>query len=290
MVARDHSISLGLGRSWQYLQAIALAGPSIHPAFHASHFWMWPDANTPAIRADLASIGTERWLGSGWLASANAFVRHAVGVNLPSPASGKLIVGRPVWVQGENRARGVELSLRRIGAAWSTSVGYSLGESVIEVGDQVFPSAADRRHAFDAMVGVRLWRELRLAAAYTAMSGAPFTRAYVKTRQHCTSFGFGCSSPDGSYVDEHNAERTPAYASLDGSLQWSRTFGPIGVTSYLQVRNILARDNATTYGGSRPVGATRTVRPLNTDFALVFEDHFEPGLPRLPLAGLRITF
>ncbi|MGH7472013.1 MAG: TonB-dependent receptor domain-containing protein, partial [Longimicrobiales bacterium] len=56
-LSADQSISIAAGRSWQYLQAIALAGPSIHPAFHASHFWVWPDARTPAIQADLVSLG-----------------------------------------------------------------------------------------------------------------------------------------------------------------------------------------------------------------------------------------
>jgi hypothetical protein len=285
-VSADQSIAVAAGRSWQYLQALALAGPSIHPAFHASHFWVWPDARTPAIRSDLASLGSERWLGRGWLASANAFLRRSSGVALPDPDTGALGRRRPLFVLGENAAHGVELNLRRIGAQWSASLGYSFGRSDTRIGAQSFASDADRRHVFDAMAGVRLSTALRMAMAYTAMTGAPFTRAYAVTRENCTNFGFHCNSPDGSYVQEPNAERTPSYGSLDASLQWANAIGPVELSAYLQVRNLLDRDNASTYAGSRPI--QRVIDRNGTRF--VFEDRFEKGLPRLPLVGLRMTF
>ncbi|MGH7472237.1 MAG: TonB-dependent receptor domain-containing protein, partial [Longimicrobiales bacterium] len=274
------------GRSWQYLQAIALAGPSIHPAFHASHFWVWPDARTPAIQADLVSLGSERWLGRGWLASASVFARTAQGVALPDPDTGALGRRRPLYVVGTNEARGLELNLRRIGAQWSASFGYTHGRSDLELADITFPSSADRRHVFDAMLGVRVARGLRVAAAYTAMSGAPFTRAYAVTREGCMNFGFHCNTPDGSYVQQPNAERTPAYGSLDGALQWAQPFGPIELSAYFQVRNVLDRDNASTYAGSRPIRRF----PVRNGVTYEFEDRFEKGLPRLPLVGLRLTF
>ena len=128
---------------------------------------------------------------------------------------------------------------------------------------------------------------LRLAAAFTSMSGAPFTRAYALTREDCTTFGFGCSNPDGSYVEAPNAERTPAYHSLDASAQWSRAIGHSEIAVYLQVRNVLGRDNASTYSGSRVI---RRVQTRVGQTAFVFDDRFEAGLPRLPMAGLRVTF
>jgi hypothetical protein len=79
-------------------------------------------------------------------------------------------------------------------------------------------------------------------------------------------------------VFEPNAERTPAYRSLDASIHWGHVYGPVRVGAYLQVRNVLGRDNASTYSGSVPKG---------TD---VFEDRFEAGLRRVPLVGVRATF
>jgi hypothetical protein len=282
----DHAVSLAAGRSWQHVQAIALAGPSIHPAFHASHFWVWPDEGAPAIRADIVTIGSERWLGGGWLASINAFARHATGMTLPDPTPG-LLTRRKALVHADNDARGVELNVRRIGAQWSTALGYTYGVSNVRFAERRYPSPADRRHVLDAMAGVRVPYGVRLAAAYTTMSGAPFTRAYSLSAANCTLLGFGCDNPRGSYVEEPNAERTPPYRSLDVSVHWTRAFGRVQLSPYAQVRNVLARDNASTYSGSTPV-ARRQNRRGETE--IVWDDRFERGLPRMPLAGLRLTF
>ena len=276
-LSEQQTISLAAGRSWQYVQAIGLAGPSIHPAFHASHFWLWADARTPALRSDIASVGTERWLGDGWLLSATFFARRARGLTLPDPAPG-LIARRPRFVEGENDAHGVEVGARRIGATWSTSLGYTYGKSQIRARALEYPSPADRRHTVDAMFSVRLVSAVRVAAAYTAMSGAPFTRAYAVTREDCNDFGFGCDNPDGSYVQAPNAQRTPAYHALDASVHATMQLSTVEATAYFQLRNVLNRDNASTYSGSRPISRVQ------------FEDRFEPGLPCLPLLGVRVIF
>ncbi|MGH8436829.1 MAG: hypothetical protein ACRERX_20755, partial [Pseudomonas sp.] len=189
---------------------------------------------------------------------------------------------------GENRARGIELNLRRIGASWSAAFGYTHGISEIIIEDSTtYPASADRRHVFDGMLGVRVLRDWRVAVAYTAMSGAPFTRAYYVTRQDCMNFGFHCSTPEGARIEEPNAQRTPGYRSMDASLQWARAVGPVELSAYVQVRNVLGRDNASTYSGSRPIE-----RILGRGGAVTyrFEDRYEKGLPRLPLVGLRMTF
>lgn len=281
----NHSLSIAAGRSWQYLQAIGLAGPSIHPAFHASHFWIAADRATPALRSDLISVGTENWLGRHWLASITAYQRHQTGVATPDPTPGRLQRRSPRGKVAEGDAHGVELALRRIGALWSASLGYTYGIAELEVDTFRYASPADRRHVVDAMLGVSLSRSLRIAAAFTSMSGAPFTRAYANTRENCEDFGFGCSNPDGSYVQHANAERTPAYRSLDASVHWARALAGIEFAAYLQVRNVLGRDNASTYAGS-----DLEARLTRMGSVVEFQDRFEEGLPRLPLIGVRLTF
>lgn len=285
MLTGEQSLSVSAGRIWQHTQSIALGGPSIHPAFHATHFWLWADERTPAVRADVVNVGGERWLGGGWLASANVFLRSSRGLALPDPEPGRL-GRRPLFVHGSGLARGFETGLRRIGAMWSASLGYAYGVSEIEVDGERYPSAADRRHAVDAMMGVHLGHGLRAAAAYSAMTGAPFTRAYSRSPRDCSSFGFGCDDPTGAYIEWHNAERTPGYRSLDLSLQWGRPVGPVELNAYAQVRNLLGRDNASTYAGSGPVGRIQTREGTQ----IVWEDRFERGLPRMPVAGLSIAF
>jgi hypothetical protein len=284
-VSPDLSVSVGAGRSWQYVQAIALAGPSIHPAFHASHFWMLADERTPAVRADLVSVGAEQWLGGGWLGAVTIFVRRAAGVTVPDPEPGRLR-GRPLFTEAVSTAHGLDASLRRIGAHWSTSLGYAYSVSEVEAAGRRYPSPADRRHMVDAMAGVRLTPSLRLAGALTAMSGAPFTRAYTRSPQDCDAFGFGCDNPEGSWVEAANAERTPPYAGLDASLQWTRQLRGVEASAYVQVRNVLGRANATTYAGTVPVARVQD----RSGWTVLWDDRFEPGLPRLPLVGVRVTF
>ncbi|HEX6134038.1 MAG TPA: TonB-dependent receptor [Longimicrobiales bacterium] len=282
----DHSVSISAGRTWQHMQSIALAGPSIHPAFHATHFWLAADERAPAIRADILNAGTERWLGHGWLASMNAFIRAAAGLTLPDPAPGRL-GRRPLFVRGAGSAHGIETTVRRIGASWSVSAGHTWGRSEVEIDGLRYPSSADRRHVVDLMAGARVWRGLRAAAAFTAMTGAPFTRAYSRSQQDCTDFGFGCEDPTGSYIDVYNAQRTPGYRSLDVSVQWMQRLGRLEAGAYVQVRNVLGRDNASTYAGSGPIA--RVQRPDGTH-RFIWEDRFEQGLPRMPMIGLRATF
>ncbi len=193
---------------------------------------------------------------------------------------------RPLFVTGENRAHGVDASMRRIGTRWSAALAWSWGESRMRAAGLEFPAPADRRHAVDLLAGVRLPAGFRVAGAYTAMTGAPFTRALSPmTEEECSLFGFACSTTSAS-VQEPNAQRTPAYASLDASLQWRGSVRGVELSAYAQVRNLLDRDNATTYSGT---GAARRVTRTG-DSELFVDDRFERGLPRLPLIGARIAF
>jgi len=281
-VGTNHSISLGAGRSWQYLQALALAGPSAHPAFHAGQFWLWAGPDAPALRSDVVTLGMERWLGD-WLASITAYARHATGVALPDPTPGALYTRRPLYVQGENEARGIEASVRRVAGPWSASFGYTYGESEVEAAGRTYPASTDRRHRVDAMAALRLPAGFRAGAAYTGMSGAPFTRVVYRTADQGPEpceFGFDCDR-FRAFLEEPNAERTPAYRSLDATLQWAGVVRGVEVGAYLQVRNVLDRDNGSTYTGSEEV----LVRNQSH-----WVDRFVRGLPRMPLLGARIAF
>jgi hypothetical protein len=287
-VTPDLSLSAAFNRTWQYLQSIALAGPSAHPAFHASQFWLLAGERAPAIRADMITIGAEQWLGDGWLASVNGWTRHSTGLALPDPRPGTL-EGRALFVVGENDARGAEAGVRRVSGRWTASMSWSYGESDITAAGLTYPASTDRRHRVDATGAVRLGGGLRIGAAYTAMSGSPFTRVKARIRQSdCELFGFGCAQSAAS-VEAPNAMRTPDYRSLDAIAMLTRPLGGIEATLYLQVRNVLGRDNAVTYSGSAYETVYTDRNPRTAD-ELVWYDRFEAGLPRLPLIGARITF
>jgi hypothetical protein len=287
-VTPDLSLSAAFSRSWQYLQAIALAGPSAHPAFHASQFWLLAGDRAPAIRADIVTVGAEQWLGDGWLASLNGWARRSTGLALPDPRPGPL-EGRALFVVGSNDARGVEAAARRVSGRMTASFSYSYGESAIDAAGLTYAAQTDRRHRVDATGAVRVGGGLRVGAAYTAMSGSPYTRVMARLRSSdCELFGFGCSQSAAS-IEQPNSRRTQDYRSLDAIAMLTRPLGGIEATVYVQIRNVLGRDNAVTYSGSNYETVYADRNPRSVD-ELIWYDRFEAGLPRLPLVGARITF
>jgi hypothetical protein len=118
-------------------------------------------------------------------------------------------------------------------------------------------------------------RSLQLGAAYSAASGAPYTRYRDATIE-----------PDGSGLvpptaEAPNARRAPAYASLDLLLDWSFVVRGLRWSTFLQLRNALGRDNVSVYSGYRDC-ANQTYCESG--------DRFDPGLPRIPVIGFRATF
>ena len=278
--------SAGWSRAWQYTQDIApVAGP-LGPQLHLTHLWILAQqAGYAAIRSDVFTGGVERWISDDWLIGANVYRRLASGIEVPNPDSGRIVPDRDPSVQARNRARGIELSARKVGGRWSASAGYSLGSSRMRAnvidGDTVafdFPNAADVRHALDATLLVDAREGLRLGGAFTFGSGVPYTRLILPS-----------PTEEGGLVrlGEANGMRTPSYASLDLLIEYARAMGSWEVTAYGQIRNALNRDNAVTYSGSRWCQDGETTA---TGCSGVIEDRFEAGIPRLPLVGLRFTF
>ena len=107
-------VSAGYGRSYQYTQSVAPAGPGIGPDLHITELWLMANDTIPAIRSDIATVGVESWLNDAWLGSATIYGRLATGVTVPDPSPGQLDPDRYVYMPGTNRAAGIELSLRRL--------------------------------------------------------------------------------------------------------------------------------------------------------------------------------
>lgn len=276
------ALSAGLGRTYQYAQAAASTGP--HLFLSANHLWVLAGEDIPAVRSDIVTLGAEAWLGGGWLAAANGYVRRATGVALADPTPGRL-QDQEMFVFGEEAAHGVELSARRMVGRWTASAAYSYGLSEAAAEGLRFPSAQDRRHSLDATTMLRLGRALRLGAAYTAMTGAPYTRVYSPSWS-CTGEP---ECDDSPRVEAPNAMRSPLYASLDLLVEWTRSFRRWDFGAYLQLRNVLGSDNSTLYTGSQEYCAGYGFRsPCPSRYELV--DHFETGIPTLPLIGFRVRF
>jgi hypothetical protein len=287
------TVSAALARTYQYAQAVGPAGAFAERGFRSDYLWVLAGADTPALRADVATLGAESWLGEGWLASATAYLRRSTGIVLPDPAPGSAL-NRPLWVEGTGLARGVELSARRLAGRWTGSASYTLGWSENEAAGRRFAAAADQRHTLDLSVLARVSHRWRVGAAYTASSGLPYTRA-SDGEVRCDS-PRACAWREEPWLHEPNGRRTGAFGSLDLLAEWGRSYRNVELGAYVQLRNALNRENPGRYlgfNGSRCVencdagwytpGETRVRR---------FEpaDEFVPGFPTIPVVGLRISF
>ncbi|MBI4500291.1 MAG: TonB-dependent receptor [Gemmatimonadetes bacterium] len=282
------SWSAAVGRSWQYTQALAPAGPSVGPDLYLTDVWLLSADTVPAIRADIATLGTEISLSSGWLASATAYVRRSTGVAVPDPEPGVLSRRRPIFVTAWNQARGIEVGIRRVVGRTTASLSYTLSRSMLDAGGYRYPSPADRRHVIDATAMYRATPGFRVGGAMTIGTGAPFSR-FILSRPACdTLLGCGADTLVAERIELPNGSRTAAYGSIDLLLDWEGMLGRARVGAFLQVRNVLNRSNAVTYTGS--------LEPCSPAPPTVVEarpgtcDQFDRGVPLLPLAGVRIAF
>jgi carboxypeptidase family protein/TonB-dependent receptor-like protein len=282
-------------RSWQYTQALAPAGPSVGPDLYLTDVWLLAGDTIPAVRADVATLGVEAWLGGSWLAAVNGYARHATGMAVPEPGAGTLTPQRPIFVSADNHAHGFEVSLRRLAGLWTMAGSWSYGVSDLDARSAMFPvfyhypSSADRRHSID-LSAMRRLGPVHLGGAVTWSSGAPFSRFRLGPAA-CDTLQAALCTPDTTalYIESPNAERTPAYASVDLMMDWSHTIGSVQLGAYLQVRNVLNLANAVTYLGS----VTQCTTPDPPTLVAVGGgvcDRFDRGVPIMPLVGVRAAF
>ncbi len=283
------ALSAGYGRSYQYTQSVAPAGPGIGPDLHITEVWLMANDTIPAIRSDVATVGVESWLDDAWLGAATAYGRVATGVTVPDPTPGTLDPDRPIYRPGTNRAAGIEFSLRRLQGPVTTSLAYTYGISQMTAAGITFPSTSARRHVVDGTVMVRLGSAVRVGAALTASSGVRFTRVHLDP-VGCTSGGAAC--PDTLFtttlIESAGAAEAPAYVLLDLVFDWTKRFGSwqLGVT--VQLKNALNRRNPVTYAGSYSTCTQDS--PMERSIRPGVCDRFDRGLPLLPLVGVSARF
>lgn len=288
------AVTGGWSRNYQYTQDVSPAAGPIGPQLHLSAIWVLasPAPAFPAIRTDQFTVGFEAEWGTGWSSLVNLYDRRSSGLKIPNPVPGSVNVARDLDTEADGEAVGAEVALRRLTERFTGSVGYSWGRSTIkstpiDPDEPVleFASSADIRHGVDATAVYRVGQKLQVGGAFTFGSGVPFTRLLV-----------GDGTRDVlPQLEAPNAERTPAYASLDVSVEYEHTFTDWSMSGYLQLRNVANRDNAVTYAGSVTCPLAETSK-FPARYAESCEgrtgvvDRFEPGLPRLPLLGVRIVF
>ena len=271
-------LSAGYARVFQYTQALAPSG--VHLASLVSgDVWLVAGPGVPPLAADILTFGGEAWLEPGRMVALNWFGRRTTGVAMTDPRPGP-VFGRATLLSGESLAYGLEASIRQVAGPVTGSVAYTYSRSRTAAAGIEFASGADRPHVLDATVMVRALPSLRLGAAFTGASGAPYTRV-VTDSAGCAEEA-GCVPGQLPWSTAPNARRGPAFASLDLLADWSARLGGTEIGVYAQLRNALGRDNATVYVGGGP-----GCLPEACDRDGV-RNAYERGLPRLPVVGIRV--
>jgi hypothetical protein len=121
----------------------------------------------------------------------------------------------------------------------------------------------------------------------TAGTGAPFSRFHLEP-QCDADLGWCTDTLYAGQIERPMDSRTPTYASLDLLVDWEGSLGRTRIGAFLQLRNILNRTNAVTYTGSLPCDAADP--PTLIEARPGTCDRFDPGIPLLPLAGVRVAF
>lgn len=280
----DLTLSAAAGRHVQYVQSMAQGGGHMGGDAHPARGWRLAGDGTPALRADIVTLGGELWLGSRWLAGVTAYQRWSDGVLAPAvtegPAEDLRLVG------AEESARGVELSVRRLAGRWTLSGSYSYGVAERSAAGVSYPPPSERRHLVDLTT---LWRPsagVRLGAAYSAGSGAALTRVF-RTGFRRNEEGELVSMPPR--LGEPGGVRGPGYGSLDLLTEFTADFDEWTLALYLQVRNVLGRENDRLYRGSDAcTPERRRFRWCSAEGDV--RDAFEMGVPTVPVLGFRVAF
>lgn len=280
-LASGLSLSAAAGRSYQYAQTVGPSGAPADRGFQSNHLWVLAGDSVPAARADVVTLGAERWLGAGWLGGVTAYARRVTGVATPDPTPGPMR-DDPLFVSGVSTARGVELSARRLAGRWTASAAYTLSASRMEAGGRRFTAPSDQRHALDLTTMLRLGSAWQVGAAYTLASGSPYTPTFQGTTL-CEPGGKSCRWVEEPRKEDPSARRSGAYQSLDLLGEWTRAYRSWKMGVFVQLHNALNHANPgryVGYGGEYCVGSCVGYQT----------DEFVSGLPVLPVLGVRATF
>ncbi len=286
------SLSFAGGRTYQHAQSITPVGLGNNVVAMSNLFWVLAGDSVPLLRSTIGTIGLEHWLTRSVLFSATLYDRSVHGMIVPEPGP-QWLMDRTLFTTATNRAHGADITVRKLGGRMTTAVSYSYGDSEIRVGDVQYPSPWSRRHSFDATTSISASESLRLGAAFTAASGAAFTRYDSALRNCRTDNPRDCTFM--LYAREPGAERGPGYTSLDVMVDWRGSIGRWDWGAYAQIQNVLGNRNEAAYQWSRVTcecGTNGEPPIMNPDpnRKLPADNQFLRGLPMLPMLGLRVAF
>lgn len=201
------------------------------------------------------------------------------------------------------RAYGMELYAAKVATSADTKLtgwaSYTLGRAETTAYGRSFAADYDRRHAFSLVGSYRVNRLIEIATTFRAQSGFPYTPA-IGLRPAATEDpiagaagvtrlvplvdeqGLLVWSADYGDTSNFNTGRLPVFARVDMRVTFRPRWSNDRWQLYLEVINLLDRDNASDIG-------TELVYDPDSDRPRLTEVR-SGRLPRLPSFGLRYRF
>ena len=279
-VSPDTRASSGASRVHQYVQAVDV--PAVGQGQTPPASWITSGGNVPVMTVDNAMVGIEHWAGAGVLLAANTYLRHTSGAIASDPTPGPLL-RRPLFVLATESASGVEVTARKLTGRSTGLLAYSYGNATMRASGLSFPAPSSRTHALDAALSLRAGG-FSLGGAYTLTSGAPYTRTVLAAALGGSATSVASQVP---VREAPNAQRLPAYESLDVSLDYTRVARGIAFIGFAGAQNVLSRTNSTWYeisgyceGGQTPLVASPQCRD---------HDLLQAPVKLVPTIGLRLV-
>lgn len=280
------TFSAGYGRTYQYAQAVGPSGPGVGPELHLSEVWLLAGDTVSAIRSDVVTAGLEYAVRGPWVAGVDLYRRQATGVAVPDPTPGPFLSTRPLFVSAEDNAHGAEASVRKLAGRWTASASLAISRSELTALGYRYRAPNDRRRVFHATALVQGHAGLRVGGALTAASGAPFTRFVGSIDAWQPGLVPYATLP---YAELPSRVEAPGYTTVDALVDWTHAARGWTLEAYLQLRNALGATNAVTYAGSTE-GCLGGQPPTKVPVAPGLCDYYVRSLPRLPLAGVRVSW
>jgi outer membrane cobalamin receptor len=235
-----------------------------------------PGVTLEAERSRSWDVGIERTLADDWRLGVEVYRRREsdvlrlIGAE-PFVENGAIVrPGDPHWenaLSGNARGAGVRLERRSANglSGWLT---YSFDRTDLTdaARQESFPADFDQRHTVNAYGTYRWSGRTALSAKWRYGSNFPLAGYYERQ-----AFGYSLSS-------ERNRERLPIYSRFDVRAERTFTRQRSRMTLYVEVLNLLNRDN---------------LGPGDANYNVVtgrVSDLVEEVFPLLPSAGLLIEF
>jgi hypothetical protein len=184
------------------------------------------------------------------------------------------------------RSYGTELGVRKLTGRVTGAINYSYNHATTDDGAHRFTALGDRPHSLDATAMTR-FGGFRFGGAFTATSGAPYTRIQQGVLDFDATKGFFWrTAPSAGPLNVH---RMPTFQSLDLLADWTFHVRGSSITTFVQVQNALDRVNLSWYYGnycSNPTQAGQTDRQTRC----LGPDLLYSPVQRVRSAGIRVAF